>query len=127
MVRDDSNGRIYLLDTVFMKHMTSAEAGALTAIGFTYTSHAPAVLQALASAHGVPAASIPANNGTYSLANAVPVTVQGASEQFITNTMGQVNANNNALANTTNALNVQYRDNVKAHVTAEATRVIDAV
>lgn len=56
----------------------------------------------------------------------VPVTVQGASEQFITTTMGQVNANNNALANTTNALNVQYRDNVKAHVTAESDRVIAA-
>lgn len=56
----------------------------------------------------------------------IPVTVQGASEQFITNTMGQVVANTNQNAVLLNGSIFTARDQVKTHVTTEADRVIAA-
>ncbi len=56
----------------------------------------------------------------------VPVTVQGASEQFITQTMGQVVANTNQNAVSLNGSIFTARDQVKSHVTSEANRVIAA-
>lgn len=61
------------------------------------------------------------------LTAAVPVNVQGASEQFITNTMGQVVANTNQNAVQLNGSIFTARDQVKVHVTNEANRVIAAV
>lgn len=61
------------------------------------------------------------------IADQVPLTVQGASEDFIENVMGQVVVNANTNANTVNANVVILRDQVKAHVTTEANRVIAAI
>jgi hypothetical protein len=54
----------------------------------------------------------------------LPVEVQGASEEFITNVMGQVVANANTNANTINANNVIMRDQVKQTVNQRADEII---
>lgn len=61
------------------------------------------------------------------IATQVPVTVQGASEDYILSTMQQVQVNTAQLVNTVNGNVVIMRDQVKTHVTSEADRVIAAV
>lgn len=61
------------------------------------------------------------------IATQVPVTVQGASEQYILSTMQQVQVNTAQLVNTVNGNVVIMRDQVKTHVTSEADRIIAAV
>lgn len=124
MVHDSTTGRLYMLDTTYMKHLTATEAAALSQDGYTYKSYPTATLQALATAHGIPASSIPSGNGTYSIAQAVPVTVQGASEQFFIDKLAQVNVHTTTVANTLNGFNATYRNEIRTHVTAEADRVI---
>ncbi|KTR08280.1 hypothetical protein [Curtobacterium luteum] len=63
----------------------------------------------------------------HALPSLIPLEVQGASEEFIENVMGQVVVNANTNANTVNANVVILRDQVKAHVTVEADRVIAAI
>jgi len=69
--------------------------------------------------------------GTYPQIDAlpaqIPITVQGASEQFITNTMQQVVVNTNTVGSQLSAVGATYRDQVKTHVTAESNRVIAAI
>jgi hypothetical protein len=60
------------------------------------------------------------------LPSQIPLTVQGASEDFITSTMGQVVANTNQNATQLNGSIFAARDQVKVHVTNEANRVIAA-
>lgn len=54
----------------------------------------------------------------------IPLTVQGASEQFIVDKLGAVNVHTTTVANTLNGFNATYRNEIRTHVTAEADRVI---
>lgn len=61
------------------------------------------------------------------LPSQIPLTVQGASEDFINGVASQITSNVNQAASIINGNNVIMRDQVKAHVTSEADRVIAAI
>jgi hypothetical protein len=81
----------------------------LSTAGFNYAK------QLTAGDAGTQIADLPAQ---------IPLTVQGASEAFITDRMLQVQNRVDTNCNQLNVFNAQYRDQVKAHVTTEANRVI---
>lgn len=58
------------------------------------------------------------------VATQVPVTVQGASEQYIQNIASQIVANTNTVGSQLAGVGATYRDQIRTHVTAEADRVI---
>lgn len=112
---------------------------ALAAPGYWY--HYPLALHAVAvSIYGEPKQLTDADwttaqnlhlNGTTAdaaridgLPALIPLTVEGASEDFITSTMQQVVINTNTVGSQLSAVGSVYRDQVKTHVTNEADRVI---
>lgn len=58
------------------------------------------------------------------IATQVPVTVQGASEQFINTIASQIVGNTNTVGSQLAGVGATYRDQIRTHVTAEADRVI---
>lgn len=68
----------------------------------------------------------PINDAVAALPSQIPLTVEGASQSFITSTMQQVVANTNQNAVQLNGSIFAARDQVKVHVTAQADRVIAA-
>lgn len=115
-----STGTRLLLDTQYVKRLTAAEGDALASAGLAPKTVTVDELKALISAvnagTGIPSTTTPVYTA--------PLTVQGASEEFITNTMGQVVANTNQNTVTLNGSIFIARDQVKTHVTNEANRVI---
>lgn len=56
----------------------------------------------------------------------IPLTVQGASEQFINGIAAQISSNTNQVGSVINGNNIVLAGQVKTHVTAEADRIIAA-
>lgn len=115
-----STGTRLLLGVLYVKRLTAAEGDALTTAGLAPKTVTVDELKALISAvnagTGIPSTTTPVYTA--------PLTVQGASEEFITNTMGQVVANTNQNAAQLNGSIFTARDQMKVHVTNEANRII---
>jgi len=115
--------RVALVAPGFFHTVTTSELDALKLLHGTVRA-VTASTYAYAKSSAVPDA------GTYpqidALPSRIPLTVEGASEDFITSTMQQVVANTNQNAVQLNGSIFAARDQVKVHVTNEANRVIAA-
>jgi hypothetical protein len=115
-----TNGTRYAVDTLYVKRLSGAQGAALEAAGLTAKTISDSGLLNLLAAVGITTGLPASGDPVY----AAPLTVQGASEDFITDRMLQVQNRVDTNCNQLNVFNAQYRDQVKAHVTSEADRVI---
>jgi hypothetical protein len=114
------NGTRWAVDTLYVKRLSGAQGAALEAAGLVAKPISDSGLLNLLSAVGVNTGVPATGDPVY----AAPLTVEGASEDFITGQLQQVLNSFGSQTNTINANVVIMRDQVKAHVTSEADRVI---
>lgn len=116
--------RVALIAPGFFHTVTAAELEALKLLHGT-------IKPVTASTYAYAKSSAVPDAGTYpqidDLPSRIPLTVQGASEEYILSTMQQVQVNTAQLVSTVNGNVVVMREQVKTHVTSEADRIIATV
>lgn len=125
LFQNSTSGTTYAIGETVVSGVTGTQRAHMTAAGYAVTSVTPDQLNTILRLHGHDPANLPGAS-TYDKVANIPLTVEGASEDFITSTMQQILINTNSNANQLNVLAIGHRDNIKAHVTSEADRVIAA-
>jgi len=125
LFRNTTNSTTYAVGETVLSGVTAAQQQHMVAAGYSVTNVTGEQFATIVRLHGFDPSALP---GAYTIDKVenIPLTVQGASEDFITSTMGQVVANTNAVGAQLSNINAQYRDQIKTHVTFEADRVIAA-
>lgn len=122
--RRNSDGSGFALDTGVLSGLTAAQLTSMQNAGYTVTNIAGTDLRNVVTVHGFNPNQMPGGGEQITLPQRIPLTVQGASEDFITSQMQQVLISFGQQTNTINGNVVIMRDQVKAHVTTEADRII---
>jgi hypothetical protein len=113
--------RVALIAPGFFHTVTAAELEALKLLHGT-------IKPVTASTYAYAKSSAVPDAGTYpqidELPDRIPLTVEGASEEFINTIASQIVANTNTVGSQLAGVGATYRDQIRTHVTAEADRVI---
>ena len=123
LFRNTTNSTTYAVGETVLSGVTAAQQQHMVAAGYSVTNVTGEQFATIVRLHGFDPSTLP---GAYTIDKVenIPLTVQGASEDFITNTMGQVVANTNTNAVQLNGSIFTARDQVRTHVTNETNRVI---
>lgn len=126
LFRNTTNSTTYAVGETVLSGVTAAQQQHMVAAGYSVTNVTGEQFATIVRLHGFDSSTLP---GAYTIDKVenIPLTVQGASEDFITNTMGQVVANTNTNAVQLNGSIFTARDQVRTHVTNETNRAIAAL
>lgn len=131
LFRNTDTNTVWSVSAAVLGWVTGTQSGHLASAGYTITNVSDAAFRTVLKHHAWDPDTLPDSQGVvwtrFFAAADIPVTVQGASEQFITNTMQQVVVNTNTVGSQLSAVVSTCRDQVKTHVTTETNRVIAAL
>lgn len=126
LFKNTTTGTTYAIGETVIGGVTASQLQDMLAAGYTVTNLTSTQLATVVKLHGFDPINLPGADVVDKI-DSIPLTVQGASEDFITSTTQQVLVSFGQQTNTINGNVVIMRDQVKAHVTSEADRVIASV
>ncbi|WP_336698167.1 hypothetical protein [Curtobacterium sp. USHLN213] len=131
LIRNTDTGIVWSISPAILGWVTGTQTQHMSTAGYAVTSVTDAVCRTVLKHNGWDPDVLPLTQGSvwtrFYPASDIPLTVQGASEDFITSIMQQLLIGFGQQTNTINGNVVMMRDQMKTHVTAEADRVIAAL
>jgi hypothetical protein len=126
LFQNTATGTTYAVGETVLAGVTGAQRAHMTSAGYAVTTVTADQLNTILRLHGWDPANLPGAT-TLDKVTSITLNVQGASEDFITGQLQQVLNSFGSQTNTINANVVIMRDQVKAHVSNEADRIIASV
>lgn len=126
LFQNSATGTTYAIGETVLAGVTGTQRAHMTSAGYAVTTVTTDQLNTILRLHGWDPTNLP-GAATFDKVASITLNVQGASEDFITGQLQQVLNSFGSQTNTINANVVIMRDQVKAHVTSEADRVIASV
>lgn len=118
IIRNQGTGTAYAIDSTMIATLTSTHEGAFTAAGYSITAVSAASFRVLVIVHGFDPDNLPGNGQRQDKITSIPLTVQGASETFITDRMLQVQNRDDTNANALNLQVIQSKNEILAKLDA---------